>query len=218
MEASFQNYSWRNKILILSLGLTLTAAFNNNKIYASDSNQNSAVVELQEVNEVMVMLSRAAVDMVGEVERRTMVEGEEPTVAPQVVFSKDPHENTMFSLGDALPVRKKYVDIYRDHMSDLINRLHKETNDVVIPDACKTIIKEQWIETNNIEKDIEKHLQQLVALTAGPTYNNLAIGKESLAIYDDLSKMEKPLKQVYKVVSEQTRSAGTGTIPNSANN
>lgn len=164
-------------------------------------------IALEDVRDVVRRLRRAALDIIDEVEQRDMVVVGEPLLVQPIPEKKDPHPGTMeemFVLGKAQPPRKKWVDITMAEFDKLMALLPQEQAKIEIPRESQSEGSAAMQELSSITADMQQHYENLQKLTAGPTYRNVEIGKEALAIYDDTAKLEKPWRELVGIVRKKS--------------
>jgi|GEM_PF-6408168 len=169
------------------------------KKLVADSSAPAAVTPeatLRNVRDLAHRLMREAMYLVDDVEQRDMVvTGEPMLIQPQDVFDKDKRSigwaQEAFDLGPAEQPRPKWINSDMAHIKQLIDLL-KEDMQATPQDDQQAEVDSAWSEANTIAKEIEAHYDKLVDLTKGPKYDNLAIGKEALGIYDASKRLEKP--------------------------
>ncbi len=163
-------------------------------------------VGLHELGESIGHLRRSTLDMINEVERRQLVMVGEPTIIGPIVLPAIVEPTGQFPMGNALPARKDWVDIWTKQIRQYVDLVHKEVDSVYIPSNQKNLVKNNWKTIEAVDQNMLTHYRQLYEVTRGPVYNNIDIGKAALAIYDDTSRMEKPWKQVFKIIRGEIKS------------
>ncbi|HEY9868906.1 MAG TPA: hypothetical protein V6D08_07050 [Candidatus Obscuribacterales bacterium] len=149
-------------------------------------------------------LKRAALDMIGELQRQDLVVVSEPDVIGPIIVPAVPNPSGMMPVGDYLPPRKKWLDFYMAQMSQLIPLMQSELADTAIPADKKDAIKGPWGQMQSLVQDMQSHYKALQPLTQGPSFDRDAIGKEVLAIYDDVEELDKLRKQVFHIIKEKS--------------
>ena len=143
-----------------------------------------------------------------DVEQRTMAVVGEPMLIQPIPMKDDTHSvgwaQQMEDLGPALPPRKKWLDMDISNVGELLELLQSEVATMVLPENKQEQGKEPWSNVNSIVTAMQAHYQNLKELAKGPQYDNLAIGKEALQIYDDASAMEKPWQVLVKLVKSKS--------------
>lgn len=166
---------------------------------ANKTAQLPSEVALKDMRDVLRRLHRASLDLISEVEQRDMVVVGEPLLIEPIPDKRDPNPGTMeemVTLGNALPPRKKWLDLTMAELEKLVALLDQEKKAVIVPSDKQPELSNHVKELDTLSADVDSHLQKLKSLTAGPEYKNIDIGREALAIYDDTAKMEKPWKAV----------------------
>lgn len=158
---------------------------------------------IKAIGEGVHKLKRTAEDMIGELQRQDLVVVSEPDVIGPIVLPAIPEPSGMLPIGDYLPPRKKWLDFYMAQMQHLIPCIQDELANTIIPEDKKAETQEPWAKMQSIMQDVESHYQRLQPLTQGPKFDSDAIGKEALAIYDDIRQLEKLRKQVFHLIKEK---------------
>lgn len=158
---------------------------------------------VRELEETSRYLRRAVIDLIGEVERQVYVTVGSPNMIGSMVIPAMPSPTGQLATGEMLPARKKWVDIYMSEISQAVLALTQECSSLAVPDGKQAIVAQSLGELKAFVKDIDAHYQNLLLVTKGPTYENLKVGKEVLAIYDDLRPCEELLKKIYHLLKDK---------------
>lgn len=146
---------------------------------------------MKNVKDVVHRLRTATLDLINDVEQREMVVTGTPDIMMPIAYDDQKPigwARQMLELGPALPPRKKWLDVDMSHVGELVKLLQSDINDLASVEG--------YDQLNSVMQDINNHYQTLTDLTKGPKYDNLAIGKAAVAIYDDLSRLNKPWKNM----------------------
>lgn len=167
-----------------------------------------AEVSLKSVREVVNRLRWAALTVIDDVEQRNMAIAGESMLIQPIPMADDTHAvgwaQKMEDLGPALPPRKKWLDIDVSNVGELLELLQSEVATMVFPEEKQGEVKESWTNVNSIVGEMQAHYQSLKELAKGPQYDNLAIGKEALQLYDDATAMEKPWQSLVKLIKSKS--------------
>ncbi len=147
-----------------------------------------AHAQLKEIDSSSKMLQRSAMDMIGEVERTDWVIAAEPEAIGPIIVPAVTYPTQ--GLGDLDPPRKKWVDFLMNQMAQLIDMTNGDINATQMSKDASTEITSSWKEVKDLMLDVTARYQNLKTLTQGPKYDNLKIGKQALAIYDDMTRLE----------------------------
>lgn len=163
-----------------------------------------AELQIKHLSDAARRLRSAALMLVNDVEQRDMVVTGEPMIMQPIPMKDDTHKigwaQEMEDLGPALPPRKKWLDLDMSSAGQLLDLLQQDMEGTQFPAEKQDNLAGPWGEVKAIVQDAQAHYRSLKTLTQGPAYDNISIGKEALAIYDDMGKLEKPLKQVLQVL------------------
>jgi hypothetical protein len=170
------------------------------KVAASTSTSPSAV--LKNVSLLAHRLKRASLDVINDLEQRDMVvTGEQELIQPIPMKDDDKAigwAQQMEDLGPALPPKKSWLDTDVGNVGELIDLLAADMNMVQIPAGQES----SWTALKAVVQDMQTHYKDLKAASQGPKYDNLAIGKQALKIYDDVKKLEDPWKAAVKATPQ----------------
>ncbi len=167
-----------------------------------------ADMQLKNVHDAARRLRSAALMLVNDVEQRDMVVTGEPMIIQPIPMKDDKQAigwaQQMEDLGPALPPRKKWLDVDMSSTGQLVALIQDEIGGIQLPAEKQDRLAAPWGELKALVQDTQSHYTNLQGMTNGPTYDNVKIGQEALAIYDDMGKLEKPLKQILQIL--RTRS------------
>jgi hypothetical protein len=157
---------------------------------------------LKSISDVVHRVRQDALQVINDIEQRSMVvTGEAELIRPIAWADKDPvpWAQQMLELGPALPPHKKWLDTDVDNLGEAIQLLQEDIEALQFPDTQKDQATPAMSEMNTLMQDVQTQYKNLQGLSKGPKYDNIAIGKAALAIYDDMKKMEKPWKQALQL-------------------
>jgi hypothetical protein len=149
-------------------------------------------------------LKRTALDMMGELQRQDLVVVSEPDVIGPIIVPAVPNPSGMMPVGDYLPPRKKWLDFFMAEMGQLIPLMQSELAGTAIPADKKDEVAGPWGQMQSLVQDMQSHYKALQPLTQGPNFDRDAIGKEVLAIYNDVEELEKLRKQAFHIIKEKS--------------
>ena len=163
-----------------------------------------ADIQLKNVHDAARRLRSSTLMLVNDVEQRNMVVTGEPEIIDPVPMKDDSHSigwaQEMDDLGPALPPRKKWLDLDMSNTGQLLEVLQQDMDGVQFPAEKQTQLAGPWGQLKGLVQEAQTHYSNLQSLTKGPGFDNIKIGKEALAIYDNMGKMEKPLKEVLETL------------------
>lgn len=156
-------------------------------------------VALKALRDAAHRLRRAALDVINDVEQRDMVVTGEPLLIQPIAMKDDNKPvgwaQMMEDLGPALPPRKSWLDRDIANVGELVALIKDDIATVKSGDESDLPAAAHWQDIKAVVADIETHYNNLASLGKGPKYDNIAIGKEALKIYDDVGRLEKPWKE-----------------------
>jgi hypothetical protein len=139
------------------------------------------------------------------------VEQTKLTATPNDPLILDPPDNNrkddvvwgeqMKQMGALEQPKKDWIDTDMSHLEKAVLLLNSEFSFTAFGDK-KDATMRSWTAMNGVLSDINTHFELLQKLTAGPTYDNLEIGKAALRIRDDVTKLGKPYADTLKVVQQ----------------
>ncbi|HEY9869281.1 MAG TPA: hypothetical protein V6D08_08955 [Candidatus Obscuribacterales bacterium] len=163
-----------------------------------------ADIQLKHVRDAARRLRSAALMLIDDVEQRDMVVTGEPMIIQPIPMKDDTHPigwaQKMEDLGPALPPRKKWLDLDMAAAGRLVDALQQETDAVQFPSEKNDKLAPAWSEVKSILEDTRSQYRNLQDLTQGPTYDNIKIGQAALSIYNNMGKLDKPLKEVISIL------------------
>lgn len=140
-----------------------------------------------------------SLDIMDDVQQRPMEAtwGDPLFIVPPKYDQKDSkiYLSDMKQLGPLEQPHKKWIDADMARLSSEIALLNGEIKDISASSSTASVG-----EMKTILNDVDAHHKQLQTLTAGPKYDNLAIGTAAMRIYDDMAKLEKPWKKTLEAV------------------
>ena len=149
---------------------------------------------LKNIRDLARRLRKASIDVVNDVEQRSMVVTGEPMLIEPVAMKDDDKAigwaQHMEDLGPPLAPKKKWLDMDINNVGELVTLLSEDLKDVQIPLAQQPA----WGGIKAVAQDMEKHYADLKTLSGGPKYDNVAIGKQALKIFDDVKQLETSWK------------------------
>jgi hypothetical protein len=120
------------------------------------------------------------------------------------------HENNNF-----LPARRDWLVCYVATMEPLIRMLANDVKgacasaqEVMLPTLCKSQWEPCWNEWATHVKLLNDHLTSLLAAAEDEHIENAAIANESVAIFEEVEKLEKIRKKAARLVAEDKRLQG----------
>ncbi len=158
---------------------------------------------IKELEKTAHYCARSAEDIIGEVERHTYVAIPSPGLVGGTVITPMPIPSGMVEMGDRLKPRKKWLDFFMAQLQKLQENLSGE-----LVNLNKLVNDNAELETNyqilsNINGDFQKHYQTMQNYINNDNLDNLKIGKEALAIYDEMHTFEKTAKNFNKEAKTQ---------------
>jgi hypothetical protein len=147
----------------------------------------SAQVTLRNISDAVRRVRSATLNVISDVEQRPLTETGDPLFldAPPdkpkdlAVWTKQQKD-----FGKLEAPKKSWLDADVAHLKKAIALLNSEMGSTGSGDG--------WAQMNSVVNDINTHFKQLQQLSAGPKYDNIAIGGAALRIHDDVTKLEKP--------------------------
>lgn len=67
----------------------------------------------------------------------------------------------------------------------------------------------------SLVQDMQSHYKALKSLTKGPNFDRDAIGKEALAVYNDVEELEKLRKQAFHIIKQKDKADLSNQLLNS---
>lgn len=181
---------------IATIVIAATILLANSAVAANSAKKatDPTVASLRSVAALARKLQREALDVINDVEQRAMVVTGEPDIMmPRAM--KDDNKPVgwapeMIDLGPAQAPKQSWLSQDVGDLGEVLGLLTNEVNNAQ-PSADQA---DEWAALKAAVGDIQTHYNQLKTLCAGPKYDNIAIGKQALKIYDDVKLLEKPWK------------------------
>ncbi|HMY53809.1 MAG TPA: hypothetical protein PK671_12680 [Candidatus Obscuribacter sp.] len=154
---------------------------------------------LKEVGETLHHLKDATWGLFSEVQQPNMFFAGGPDVVGPIIIT--PVNGSGFIQGEGfVPPRKKWVDFYIDHVQYLAPQLEKEIAALVLPDGVSDDTRSDLETMKQISIRMPKDCENLIKVSQGPKYDNMAIATAAQVLIDDLKTIDKARKEVYKGV------------------
>ncbi|MDX1987103.1 MAG: hypothetical protein SFV17_10505 [Candidatus Obscuribacter sp.] len=154
---------------------------------------------LKEVGETLHHLKDATWGLFSEVQQPNMFFAGGPDVVGPIIIT--PVNGSGFIQGEGfVPPRKKWVDFYIDHVQYLAPQLEKEIAALVLPDGVSDGTRSDLETMKQIAARMPKDCDNLIKVSQGPKYDNMAIATAAQVLIDDLKTIDKARKEVYKGV------------------
>ncbi|MBL8081367.1 MAG: hypothetical protein JNN26_02035 [Candidatus Obscuribacter sp.] len=154
---------------------------------------------LKEVGETLHHLKDATWALFSEVQQPNMFFAGGPDVVGPIIIT--PVNGSGFIQGEGfVPPRKKWVDFYIDHVQYLAPQLEKEIAALVLPDGVSDDTRSDLETMKQISVRMPKDCENLIKVSQGPKYDNMAIATAAQVLIDDLKTIDKARKEVYKGV------------------
>ena len=152
---------------------------------------------LKSIRDAAHRLRKASLDVINDIEERDMVVTGEPMLIQPIAMNDDDKPvgwaQKMEDLGPALPPKKQWLDMDVGNVGDLVTLIVQDVNAVTIP-QYQSGLQGPWGDLKAVVQDMQTHYASLKELARGPKYDNIAIGKEALKIFDDVKRLEAPWK------------------------
>lgn len=133
-------------------------------------------------------LQRALLDLAEEVERTQWEIGTTPDAFGSIVTPSIAFPNQ--GIGELSPPRKKWVNYLTKQIGQLMDIVQADLDATVLPDNASKEVTDAMTEMKSLMADAQKHYKELQDVTKGPKLENLPIGKQVLAMSDDVTKIE----------------------------
>lgn len=164
-----------------------------------------AQVGLRDLGYSAKLLERATLDLISEVERTdvyfgTGLEDIGSIVTPQIEYP-NPDQ------GDILSPRKRWVTYNCKQIGQTMDLVNADIAAADLPDDASSDATASISQMKDLMKDVGTHYKKLQDIVAGPKLDNLAIGKEALAIYDNVTKVEVLNKKLAHMVRTDAHTA-----------
>ncbi len=162
-------------------------------------NDDSLKLGIQDVIDSAHHLQLNLRDIIYEVTRQNYVSIMQPNVIGSMVLPSVP---TQIAMGGYLPPRGKYMRFFAAQTQSLLGMLSESVS--VLPADLNNdpTLDEQLKLLNTGLDNLRLQNHSLQDLMAGSTYDNLAIGKQSLLMSDQLDAMKKLLKKTEKRIKK----------------
>lgn len=157
----------------------------------------AAMASMRRIGDAARRIKSATLDIINDVEQTKLA------ATPNDPLILDPPDNNrkddivwgkqMQQMGPLEQPKKDWIDTDMSHLERAVQLLNSEFSGTAFGDKQQAT-SDTWNQMNAVLADINTHFADLQKLTAGPTYDNLAIGKAALRIHDDLKKLVKPWK------------------------
>jgi hypothetical protein len=183
----------------VALGAPVTAAAKT-----AQTEFHPADIQLKHVRDAARRLRSAALMLIDDVEQRDMVVTGEPMIIQPIPMKDDTHPigwaQKMEDLGPALPPRKRWLELDMATAGKLVDALQQEVDAVQFPSEKNDKLAPAWSEVKSILDDTRSQYGNLQGLTQGPSFDNIKIGQAALSIYNNMGKLDKPLKEVISLL------------------
>lgn len=185
------------------LGLLLTSVVTTNCVFADVAKGTVATdAPLQSVRDAARRVRTSTLDVINDVEQR---KGAAITGDPRFLFANENKDRDLKAwaqqtqdLGPLEAPRKSWLDADVAHVDKWVGVLQTSVTDLIQSNGKKKGLEAASAQLSKVMQDVQSHLKQLHNLSAGPKYDNLAIGKAALVIHEDVAKLEQPWKQSLK--------------------
>lgn len=159
----------------------------------------AAETGLKEVGETLHHLKDATWGLFREVQQPNMFFAGGPDVVGPIIIT--PVNGSGFIQGEGfVPPRKKWVDFYIDHVQYLAPQLEREIAALVLPDGVSNDTRSDLDLMKQVTARMPKDCDNLIKISQGPKYDNIAIATAAQVLLDDLKTIDKARKEVYKGV------------------
>lgn len=193
---------WMRYLTATTVGCVITCALSTTARGADSASPQltayqAAVQELRELGQVTHHIHQASNDLAAEASQPVEMMGEIDVIGGQVIPIM-PATAEGFGPTQYLPPRKKYLDLYMSHLSNLLPLLNEEINTLAVPDKAKGAVSPMVAQMKTWAGDIQQSYTALQTSTAGPTYVNKDIRGQAMAITDSIKGIEKLRRDIYK--------------------
>jgi hypothetical protein len=147
-------------------------------------------------------ITQATLDIVNDVEQRKLAatpgdplidNPPDNNVKDEMVWSQQ-----MSEMGPLEQPKPQWLDADVSHLEKWLSMLNQDFTATTFGAGQKDAASATWNEMEAVVRDMNSHFKQLQQLSVGPHFDNLEIGKAALRIHDDVSKLEKPLRDTLK--------------------
>lgn len=155
-------------------------------------------IKLKDLSDSAHHLQKTVHEIIFEITRQEYVNASEPEVVGPIVIPAIPPPTGVIAMGGFFPPRKKYIDFYADQARDLLMMLSEEG--ASLPDKAEgdEQLNAELSKLKKALEDLRQENDSLQNTMMGPTYNNLAIGKQAVKVSDQLDQMQKLIKDCQK--------------------
>jgi hypothetical protein len=155
-------------------------------------------VKLKDLADSAHHLQKTVHEIIFEITRQEYVNASEPEVVGPIVIPAIPPPTGVIAMGGFFPPRKKYIDFYADQARDLLMMLSEEGSS--LPDKIEgdEKLNAELPKLKKALEDLRQENDSLQNSMMGPTYNNLAIGKQAVKVSDQLDQIQKLIKDCQK--------------------
>ncbi len=148
---------------------------------------------LKNVSDSAHHLQNTIRDIVYEITRQQYVTPVEPNIIGSVVIpAMGPGT---IAIGGYLPPRKKYMDLFAGHAQSLLTMLMEEGASLPDTSDNDSDLSAKLVKIRQVLDNLKAQNVLLQASMAGPSYENLVIGKQVVAMSDQLDDLKKLLKE-----------------------
>jgi hypothetical protein len=202
--------------IVLNLAFSSIALAFSDSSDLSQTNTPSKIVNLKQTDEdVEAKLKNVAAsahhlqktihEIIYEIARQEHVTASEPNVIGPTVIPAIPNPTGVIAMGDFLPPRKKYMDLFAEQSRSLLMMLNEEGS--TLPDSLEADnqANTQLANVKTLLNDLRVQNDALLNSMTGPKYNNILIGKQAIKMSDDLDQIQKLLKECEKHVQKYSK-------------
>lgn len=156
---------------------------------------------LKELARTSQLLQRSAMDLIDEVEQTQVVYGTGPQmlgaiIRPVADFPDEKREE----MAGLVPPSKKWVKYIVKQMADLMPMLENDINGMNLPENASSEITGDMHDIQDSLAQIKSHFDNLNTVIKEDKLDNLKIGREALAIYDSLTKINGLTKRMSHIL------------------
>ncbi len=167
----------------------------------------NAVQELRELGLVVHHIHQTSNDLATEASQPIDMVGEIDFIGGQVIPIM-PATSEGFGPTQYLAPRRKYLDLYMSHLSNLLPLLNDEINTLIVPDYAQATVSPMVAKMKTWAADIQQDYTALQASTAGPKFVNKDIRTQADAITESIKGIDKLRHDIYKQMRRDEKSAG----------
>lgn len=161
---------------------------------------------LRQMGDCLKKMQRASLELMGEATRQDYIAVGDPDVVGTIIIPAIPAPSGMMAVGPYLPIREKWMDYYLLQIGKLIPMYADLTDSLVMPDSAKEEAtklldqmrprfedaKQQYLSLLNMSKDLKN-------------VKNNDVAETSVRLHDDMDKMDKLRKEVFKLLKESEK-------------